>query len=51
MLATHGATEAAYARALTYGQAARTQLLEAFPASVERDGLVSLVDYVLQRDR
>ncbi len=51
LLATHGAIDAAYERAVTYGQAARTQLLSAFPASVERDGLVSLVDYVLQRDR
>jgi octaprenyl-diphosphate synthase len=51
MLATHGATDAAYEKALTYGQTARAHLLDAFPASVERDGLVSLVDYVLQRDR
>jgi octaprenyl-diphosphate synthase len=51
MLATHGATDAAYEKALTYGQTARAHLLNAFPASVERDGLVSLVDYVLQRDR
>jgi octaprenyl-diphosphate synthase len=51
MLAAHGATEAAYEKALAYGQAARAHLLNAFPASVERDGLVSLVDYVLQRDR
>lgn len=51
LLATHGATEAAYQRALEYGTRARNELLQAFPAGVERDGLVSLVDYVLQRDR
>lgn len=51
LLSTHGAVDAAYARAVTFGQAARTHLLGAFPPSVEREGLASLVDYVLQRDR
>jgi len=50
-LVSTGAVDAAYQRALDYGKAAREHLLGAFPVSVERDGLVSLVDYVLQRDR
>lgn len=50
-LLSTGAVDAAYQRALDYGKAAREHLLNAFPVSVERDGLVSLVDYVLQRDR
>jgi len=36
---------------VTFAKSARTQLLAAFPPSVERDGLASLTDYVLQRDR
>jgi len=51
LLATHGAVDAAYERAVAFAQAARAHLLGAFPPSVERDGLVSLTDYVLQRDR
>ncbi len=51
LLATHGAVDAAYARAVTFAESAKTHLLTAFTPSVERDGLVSLVDYVLQRDR
>ena len=51
LLATHGAVDGAYERAVTFGHAARARLLEAFPPPVERDGLASLVDYVLQRDR
>ncbi|HQX83556.1 MAG TPA: polyprenyl synthetase family protein [Vicinamibacterales bacterium] len=51
LLATHGAVDAAYERAVTFAHAARTHLLDAFPSSVERDGLASLADYVLQRDR
>jgi octaprenyl-diphosphate synthase len=51
LLATHGAVDAAYERAVTFSHSARTHLLGAFPPSVERDGLASLTDYVLQRDR
>lgn len=51
LLATHGAVDAAYDRAVTFAQSARAHLTGAFPASVERDGLASLTDYVLQRDR
>ncbi len=51
LLTTHGAVDAAYERAVTFAQSARTHLTAAFPPSVERDGLASLTDYVLQRDR
>lgn len=51
LLATHGAVDAAYERAVTFAGTAKTHLLEAFPVSVERDGLAALTDYVLQRDR
>jgi len=51
LLATHGAVEAAYERAVTFAKSARVHLTTAFPPSVERDGLASLTDYVLQRDR
>ena len=51
LLATHGAVDAAYERAVTFAKSARAHLMAAFPPSVERDGLASLTDYVLQRDR
>ena len=51
LLATHGAVDAAYERAVTFAKSARAHLTAAFPPSVERDGLASLTDYVLQRDR
>jgi octaprenyl-diphosphate synthase len=50
-MTTHGAIEAAFERAVTHGQTAKQHLCDAFPESVERDGLLSLVDYVLSRDR
>jgi len=50
-LAAHGAIEAAYDRAVVYGERAKTLLEAAFPRSVERDGLLALADYVLNRDR
>ena len=50
-LASHGAVEAAFERAVKYGERAKAQLIAAFPASTERDGLVALTDYVLSRDR
>ena len=51
LLTRHHAIEAAYERAVDYADQAKTGLLNAFPASVERDGLVALTDYVLNRDR
>ena len=51
LLRSHGAVEEAFARAVTYGERARTHLRGAFPASEPRDGLLALVDYVLSRDR
>jgi geranylgeranyl pyrophosphate synthase len=43
--------DAAFNRAVTYAQSAKQQLAAAFPASAERDGLLALTDYVLNRDR
>jgi octaprenyl-diphosphate synthase len=51
LLARHGAVEAAFERAVVYAERAKQQLISAFPASTERDGLVALTDYVLSRDR
>jgi octaprenyl-diphosphate synthase len=51
LLARHGAIEAAFERAVTHAARAKEQLLAAFPASAERDGLVSLADYIISRDR
>ena len=50
-LASHGAVDEAFARAVHYGEQARTHLSEAFPPSLERDRLLALIDYVLGRDR
>jgi octaprenyl-diphosphate synthase len=50
LLAEHGATTAAYDVAVDYARRAQRQL-EIFPASAERDALMSLPDYVLSRDR
>ncbi len=51
LLIHHGAVEAAFDRATTFAQRAKQQLAAAFPASAERDGLLALTDYVLNRDR
>jgi octaprenyl-diphosphate synthase len=51
LLASHGVVDAAYARAVVYGERAKAHLAAAFPASTEREALISLVDYVLSRDR
>jgi len=51
LLARHGAIDAAFERAVRHGERAKARLAGAFPASAERDGLLSLVDYVLNRDR
>jgi octaprenyl-diphosphate synthase len=50
-LARHGAVDAAFDRAVTYARRAKQQLAGAFAPSVERDGLLALTDYVLNRDR
>jgi octaprenyl-diphosphate synthase len=51
LLARHGAVDAAFGRAVTYARRAKQALTAAFPSSVERDGLIALTDYVLNRDR
>jgi octaprenyl-diphosphate synthase len=51
LLGRHGALEAAFARAVEHGERAKQPLAAAFPHSPERDALISLVDYVLNRDR
>jgi octaprenyl-diphosphate synthase len=51
MLTRHKAVDTAFDRAVTYAHRAKQQLAAAFPASVERDGLLALTDYVLNRDR
>jgi octaprenyl-diphosphate synthase len=51
LLDRHGAIEAAFDRAVTYGSRAKHALQSAFPASTERDALIALADYVLRRDR
>ena len=51
LLASHGVVDAAYKKAVGYGERAKAHLTAAFPASTEREALLSLVDYVLSRDR
>jgi octaprenyl-diphosphate synthase len=51
MLATHGAVDAAFKKAVTYAERAKQHLSSAFPPTSERDNLLALVDYVLGRDR
>ena len=51
LLRSEGAIEAAFERAVTYAARAKRHLLNAFPSSPERDGLVALADYVVNRDR
>ena len=51
LLTRHHAVDAAYERAVTYGDRAKRGLIGAFPPSVERESLVALTDYVLNRDR
>jgi octaprenyl-diphosphate synthase len=50
LLREHRAPQAAYARAVEYGDRAKAAL-SVFPPSRERDALVALADYVLARDR
>ncbi len=51
LLDEHGAVEAAFKRAVVHAERAKQHLLDAFGASPERDGLISLADYVIHRDR
>jgi hypothetical protein len=50
-LLRYGIVDAAYARALDHGERAKAHLSAAFLPSPEREPLLSLVDYVLSRDR
>jgi octaprenyl-diphosphate synthase len=51
LLVTHGAVDAAFDRAVLYAGRAKAGLQGAFGPSPEREGLVALADYVLNRDR
>jgi octaprenyl-diphosphate synthase len=51
LLIRHGAVDAAYERAVAHGERAKHHLASAFGPSAERDALLALVDYVLNRDR
>jgi octaprenyl-diphosphate synthase len=50
MLREHRTADLAYGRAVEYASLAK-ECLSVFPASRERDALVSLTDYVIARDR
>lgn len=47
----HGTLEATFQRAVGYAEEAKRVLSAAFPASTERQSLISLCDYVISRDR
>lgn len=51
LLDRHGAIDAAFERAIRHADRAKQHLLAAFPPSIEREALVALADYVIQRDR
>ena len=51
LLARHGAVDAAFELAVTHAARAKEHLTAAFAPSPERDGLIALADYVLNRDR
>jgi octaprenyl-diphosphate synthase len=51
MLVRHGAVDEAFERAVSYAHRAKQHLAGAFPSSPERDGLIALTEYVLNRDR
>jgi octaprenyl-diphosphate synthase len=51
LLVRHGAIDAAFERAVGYAERAKHHLTAAFSPSAERDGLLALTDYVLNRDR
>jgi octaprenyl-diphosphate synthase len=51
LLTRHQAIDGAFERAVGYADRAKRGLAAAFPVSPERDGLMALTDYVLNRDR
>lgn len=51
LLARHGTIESAFEHAVTFAGRAKEHLSGAFEPSVERDALLSLADYVINRDR
>ena len=51
LLRREGAVDAAFERAVGFATRAKQHLLDAFPPSLERDGLIALADYVVSRDR
>jgi octaprenyl-diphosphate synthase len=51
LLARHGAVEAAFARAVEAVDRAKQHLLTSFGPSVERDRLIALAEYIVNRDR
>jgi octaprenyl-diphosphate synthase len=50
-LRREGAIDDAFERAVVFARRAKTHLMNAFPGSPERDGLIALADYVVSRDR
>jgi octaprenyl-diphosphate synthase len=51
LLGRHGVIEATFQRAVTAVNQAKEQLVGAFGPSVERDHLLALADYIVNRDR
>ena len=51
LLALHGAVDSAFERAVEHATKAKESLAAAFSPSPERDGLLALADYVINRDR
>jgi octaprenyl-diphosphate synthase len=51
LLRHEGAVDAAFERAVGFASRAKQHMLDAFPPSTERDGLIALADYVVSRDR
>ena len=51
LLRREGAVDAAFQRAVGFAARAKQHMLDAFPTSTERDGLIALADYVVSRDR
>ena len=51
LLRRQGAVDAAFDRAVGFAARAKEHLLGTFASSPERDGLISLADYVVSRDR
>jgi octaprenyl-diphosphate synthase len=51
LLARYGAIDSAFERAVLHATKAKDRLAAGFPPSLERDGLIALADYVINRDR